>query len=86
MCIRLEEEKKRIPLVVLMMFIDVFRWKFHFSKFFLDTQKAPLQRPPRRAGAHDSLVTSIIHMYIIKKVGVLGSCFSERKVKTQEKF
>lgn len=50
--------------------------KFSFQKFFLDTQKnPPLQRPSRSAGAHDSLVTSIIHMYIIKKSWCIGIVF-----------
>lgn len=95
MCIWSKEgkkRKKRIPLVVvLMMFIDVFRWNFHFQKFFLDTQKkrnkkSPLQRrpSPRHAAAHESLVTSIIHMYIIKKKLVCwGSCFGEAKRKSE---
>jgi hypothetical protein len=54
--------------------IDVFRWNFHFQKFFFDTQKKKKRIHLYREGpggavprAHDSLVTSIIHMYKIKK-------------------
>lgn len=61
--------------------------KISFQKFFLDTQKEITStKARRRAAAHGSLVTSIIHMYIIKKAGVLGSCFGEPREKTQEKF